>query len=342
MKSKLSRILLVFLTAILLSACSPQQPEVTQTPTQTIKPTLKPTPSILSKTTGLPIPNEREYKPVAVMIENSPACRPQTGLQAADVVYEAPVEGCTRFMCIYNDNLPEKVGPVRSARIYFIKAQQEWDSAYVHFGGASSGQANVYGSSSSHINTRIDFIKGNYNSYYWRSREKSSPHNVFTNVEKCQSLMKEESTGRTLTFDQDKVYEGKSITEVTLPFYSGEVTYKYDSKKDKLIRYMNGKEFIDAATDSAVEVQNLVVQYHKFYHGNELYGRWLCDQLGSGKADFFIGGVHIEGTWSRKSYDSPTIYKDSEGNEIVLKRAIHGLHYIQIKILVLHMIQNNN
>ena len=85
-----------------------------------------------------------------------------------------------------------------------------------------------------------------------------------------------------------------------------------------MLRYMNGKEFEDRDTDKAVEVQNLIVQFNKFYHGSELKGRWLCDLLGEGAADFFIDGIHIEGTWERDDYDSPTIYEDSDGNEIVL------------------------
>jgi hypothetical protein len=304
-----------------IAVSTPEPPTSTLqlAPQPTPEPTPESTPAVRSYTTGIPVAALGEYKPIGVMIENAPAARPQYGLQAADIVYEAPVEGCTRFFCIYNDTLPEKVGPVRSARIYYLQIQQEWDCAYVHFGGPSSGKANVYKSSSDSIKTRIDFIKGKYNDYYWRDKNVSAPHNAFTDVQKCQTLVKEESKVRSFLYADTPQYTGTSVAEVVLPFYAGEVTYKYSAEKDVLERYMGGKPFTDATTDETVAVKNLIVQYCKFYHGGEDKGRWLAELVGTGKAEFFIGGKHIDGTWSRDSYEAPTVYKDGSGNEIVLQ-----------------------
>lgn len=323
--------LLAILFLIVFCSCAPQvSDEPSTSPSQTIEPTsetaMEPTPEptvtpepvLRSYTTGFPIEAQPVYKPLGVMIENSTAARPQYGLQTADIVYEAPVEGCTRFFCIYNDTLPEKVGPVRSARLYYIKMQQEWDCAYVHFGGPESGKSNVYLASSDHIETRINFIKGTYNDYYWRDSNKPAPHNAFTDIEKCQEIIEQESTVHTFQYANKIQYAGQDVSKIILPFYSGEVTYNYDADRNLFLRYMGEKEFKDAETNKAVEVQNLIVQYNRFYHGNEVKGRWLCDQLGSGNADFFVGGKHIEGTWERETFDTPTIYKDNDGNEIVL------------------------
>ncbi len=310
---------LVFLLVVLMcvSACS--------SPAQTAEPTIEPTPTataaIRSKTSGRVLETEVEYKPIGVMIENSSAARPQTGLQAADVVYEAPVEGSiTRFLCIFNDTLPEVAGPVRSARVYYMRLQQEWDCAYVHFGGSEYGVANVNAEEiSKHINTRINFIKGNYNDYYWRSSNRSAPHNAYTNVQKLQPLMEQEAQGRTFLFDENVSYNGEAFSQVTLPFYGSEATYKYDESRDLLIRYQGSKDFMDAATDSPVTVQNLIVHFAHFHRDGLPSGLRLCDLVGTGKAEYFIGGVHIVGTWERTSFDSPTVYLDGDGNEIVLR-----------------------
>ncbi|MGY1746742.1 DUF3048 domain-containing protein [Blastococcus sp. SYSU D00695] len=54
---------------------------------------------------------------LAVKVENSPAARPQTGLDAADVVWEEVVEGgISRYVAVYQSTLPPAVGPVRSIR----------------------------------------------------------------------------------------------------------------------------------------------------------------------------------------------------------------------------------
>lgn len=64
-----------------------------------------------------------KQRPLAVMIENSTDARPQSGLTSADIVYETVAEGgITRFMALfYCNSLSDiQVGPVRSARTYFI------------------------------------------------------------------------------------------------------------------------------------------------------------------------------------------------------------------------------
>ena len=69
--------------------------------------------------TGLPDPTGQSLtRPaLSVKIENAPEARPQTGLQNADVVYEQIVEdGITRFMAVFNSNIPDVIGPVRSVR----------------------------------------------------------------------------------------------------------------------------------------------------------------------------------------------------------------------------------
>lgn len=68
--------------------------------------------------TGLPIDRDVAERPALVVkIENSPRARPQSGLDAADVVIEELVEGgITRFVAVLHATLPEAAGPVRSAR----------------------------------------------------------------------------------------------------------------------------------------------------------------------------------------------------------------------------------
>ena len=67
--------------------------------------------------TGVGSSTEAEGRAVAVMINNHPAARPQSGLNKADIVYEVLAEGdVTRFLAIFQSEQPDSVGPVRSAR----------------------------------------------------------------------------------------------------------------------------------------------------------------------------------------------------------------------------------
>jgi hypothetical protein len=78
--------------------------------------------------------------PIAVMIENHPEARPQSGLSKADVVYEVVAEGgITRFMGLFLcEEPPQFVGPVRSARTYYLDWLSEYNAFYAHVGGANT------------------------------------------------------------------------------------------------------------------------------------------------------------------------------------------------------------
>ena len=91
-----------------------------------------------AKLTGLQVPFDVNKRPVvAVMIENSPDARPQSGLLDAGVVFEAVAEGgITRFLTLFQDTQPTYVGPVRSARPYYIRWMLGFDAAYAHAGGS--------------------------------------------------------------------------------------------------------------------------------------------------------------------------------------------------------------
>jgi hypothetical protein len=81
--------------------------------------------------------SEEEFtkRPVLVTINNHPKARPQSGLASADIVYEMVAEGSvTRLLALYQSELPERIGPVRSARDYFIEIASGLDAFYVAHG----------------------------------------------------------------------------------------------------------------------------------------------------------------------------------------------------------------
>lgn len=90
-------------------------------------------------------------RPLMVMVENHQDSRPQSGLQTADIVYEAIAEGgITRFMGVFycgqvagSEANKYDVGPVRSARTYFLDLASEYSDypLYNHVGGANCSAA---------------------------------------------------------------------------------------------------------------------------------------------------------------------------------------------------------
>ena len=78
-------------------------------------------------------------RPLAIMLNNTSAALPMSGVSNASVIYECPVEGrITRWMGIFEDWKDlERIGSVRSCRLYYLHFAQEFDSVYAHFGQAS-------------------------------------------------------------------------------------------------------------------------------------------------------------------------------------------------------------
>lgn len=269
-----------------------------------------------------------DYRPIQIQIDNEATGRPQYGIQDADVVYEALIEGAdTRLSAIFNDILPQKVGPVRSSRVYFQLVQNEWDSIYVHDGGPyveAWPDSYIYSpENGGDMKVRIDGTRQSDNKMLWHQ----SAALAYANVQEIESEKNYQRTQRNPMFqfnDNPDYSKNQDFTKVDIPFTgaSGEnqVEYKYDKSSDKLIRYNYGQPFMDATTNKPVEIQNVIVEYVKdtpLAAGEG--GRILLGVVGNGKAEFFIGGKHMTGTWSKTDRHAGTVYKLSDGSNLVLK-----------------------
>ena len=319
---------------MLLSACSGQTTAPTSTASVTTQVT-KPTPSVsVSKSVTTGKATNKEYAPVAVMIENEKSARPQSGLQSADIVYEGHMEGkITRFFCIFNDNMPAKVGPIRSARTYWVKLQQEYGSIFVHFGGPEgTSSTNVYTMFKNlTIPKRVDGLTMvnttlNGEKIMWRDSARKAPHNAYANLEVIRKYYNDnEPSARGFSFSETAQYNGSEAATVTLNFESdSKVIYKYDSASQVYKRSQGTTPFTDKETGKQVEVKNVIVQIVKEKLVDDQHYDITLE--GSGKAIFFLDGKKMEGTWEKSTMQSRTIFKDDKGNEIVLRPGNTWVH----------------
>lgn len=75
---------------------------------------------------------------VAVKIDNTSAARPQLGLAEADHVWVQEVEaGITRLVAVFHTTLPQKVGPVRSARSTDVELLSAYGAPLLVYSGAN-------------------------------------------------------------------------------------------------------------------------------------------------------------------------------------------------------------
>lgn len=301
------------------------QPPVSTAPTATYTPD-----GTKSVTSGLD--KTGPYKPIAVMIENTVAARPQKGMGKADIVYELLVENAsmTRFMCVFNDNLPKNVGPVRSSRPYYIDLADEYGGAYCFFGGPEYKPASIYTRlKNSPLKIVANGITGKWGKYYWRSKDRKAPHNVYTDLTRIAELFEELPAAFHFRFDAGAVMAGDDVTKINIPYNKTTLNtdYVYDPQTKKYNRLVNKKPFMDGLDNTPITVTNVIVQNAKLTFTGDYKGRVAIDLIGKGDADVFSGGKHVKATWEKKDAVSPTVYRNEAGEEITL---LPGNTWVQV------------
>lgn len=240
--------------------------------------------------------------PVAVMIENHVDSRPQSGLARANLVFEAEAEaGITRFMAIFTsgDKIDE-IGPVRSARAYYVDWAREFASLYVHCGGSPEALTKIIKDKVLDFN---EFYKGEY---FWRDKKRFAPHNVYTSstlLDKYLSGRKlEEGKFESWKYKDDLPLEQRQATStINIEFRTKDffVEWVYDKAMNDYVRYMAGKKHIDK-NEEEVRAKNVAISYIKSQAYDEA-GRLKMDNIGSGKAVICLDGKCQEGIWEKKT-----------------------------------------
>jgi hypothetical protein len=269
-------------------------------------------------------------KAIAVMIGNTSEARPQSGLSLADVVYEIRVEGgITRLMAIFSSQFPQKVGPIRSIRIPFVQKVNEWKIGIVHYGGASTGLGDALGLlDQSKPVIRYDGVKGINNEFFFRSSDRSAPHNAYIKLEEAVIKAPTMKLTEKLLFTDEPIVgiEQLDFDIVYESYYS--INYRFDDKTLKYTRSINNEVQIDAYNDEIIQVKNVIVQSvsHRIV---EDVGYVLIDFKKSGNAEYFIEGIHSSGTWEYNSETKSTEYYDESGNSVKLRP---GNTWIQVAL----------
>jgi len=270
--------------------------------------------------------------PLAIMIENHTQARPQAGLIKASVVYEAMAEGgITRFMGIFGTNDVEVVGPVRSARPYYVDWAEGYNAYYAHVGGNATALDQIKADSV------LDLNQFSYTAPYWRDRSSdvSSEHTMFTSTSKLRIQANENGYSTANNFTRYKFKddpEKGSEAAKTLPqaqkitvdisSYNYNIYFEYDRDSNSYKRFMASKAHNDRTSGGQITPKNIVVMtVNRSPHTTRINENgWLMDTIGTGKATIFIDGKEITGSWKKNSKSDREIFYDQDGKEIIFNR----------------------
>ena len=294
-----------------------------------------------------------QHRPLGVMIENHEDARPQSGLSSADVIYEAVAEGgITRFLAVFYCQDAGIVGPIRSARTYFLDFISEYGSnpLYTHVGGANAaGPADAL--------SQIDeYGWGGYNDMnqfsigfpvFWRDYNRlghpaATEHTMYSTTQKLWDFAKN-SRGLTnvdkngdswdknfvkYSFKDDaSVSDRPTSQKVHLEFWSSTPSYFvdwiYDKTSNLYKRVNGGKPHIDLDTGKQLTAKNIVVLYMRQSHALDGYEdniHLLYADKGTGNALVFRDGKETKATWEKDSRTSRTLLFDTNGKPIKFDR----------------------
>lgn len=262
-------------------------------------------------------------RPIAIMIDNHSDAWPQAGLQQAYMVYEIVVEGGeTRLMALFKGVDVEKIGPVRSARHYFLDYAMENDAIYTHFGESPQADSDIRKYS---IN-EIDGIAEDGTTFK-RVKDKASPHNAVTSIDKLIESAKNKKFKMTsnkesvLNYVTDEVNleDGQEAISVTIPHSQLQtVKYVYDEENKVYKRQARGKEQTDWDTKETITTKNIIVTFCDNYtlSDAENKGRQGLKNIGTFEGYYITNGKAIKIKCIKNAREEQTTYQDLEGNEI--------------------------
>lgn len=292
-----------------------------------------------------------KHRPLGVMIENHQESRPQSGLTSADVVYEAVAEGgITRFLAIFHCQDAGIIGPVRSARTYFLDFVSEYGDfpLYTHVGGANtSGPADA-------LSQIEDYGWQTYNDInqfsvgfptFWRDYERlghpvATEHTMYSTTQKLWEVAKTrkltnmngdgdkwDSTFIPYKFKNDSPASAPSANKISYDIWDGykeySVVWNYDKTTNSYFRSNGGKKHLDKNDSKQVSSKNVIVLFMRESRANDGYEgnlHILYGTKGTGNAVVFLDGKRINGTWSKKDRESRLLLRDSLGRNIELNK----------------------
>lgn len=308
MKNKMKMLFLLAIALLVVTACSktPKTESPEQEPSND-GPEKVEGEQYIAPFTGMQSEEEQTLRPVLATINNHPLARPQSGISDADIVYEVLTEGdTTRLLALFQSELPEEIGPIRSARDTFIHIAKGLDAFYVAHGYSPDALALLKSGEVDHVNGMQ-----HDGTLFERSSDRKAPHNSYTSGESIKTAAENISASMVIdkmpslsfheSIESAKIGDGASTVVVqngSHPNFTS--TYAYDEENGTYSRTVNDELTVDHANDEQVELSNILV-FEAEHQTIDDEGRQAIDIESGGKGLLFHAGVVKEIEWENKN-----------------------------------------
>jgi hypothetical protein len=282
-------------------------------------------PPVLWPLTGKVATGPVDHPAVAVKIENSVAARPQTGLAAADLVWEEVVEGgITRYVAVYHSELPVEIGPVRSVRPMDPAIAAPLRGLFAFSGGQADFVAAIADAGLQTLSNDAGAVG------FHRLDTRSAPHDVYASP---RSLVAQADAGHAgpppRQFDVAAVGERSTAVLAGLPAAAVDLTlsgvshpsWHWKRSVGAWLRSEDGVPAVDA-DGTRLHAANVVV-----LRVDVVNTRYLdpagnpvpeTELVGSGEALVASGGHVLAATWTKRAEGAPVVLTTGSAGSVRL------------------------
>ena len=282
--------------------------------------TTLPAPEVMPLT-GLPITDAAvSIRPALVAkIDNHPAARPQSGLNAADIVYEENVEQLTRFAAVFHTNAPSSIGPIRSGRTQDVALFSAYlNPLFVWSGGNSKVTSEIKKSPLINMGALLAYKQGGYR----RESSRRAPHNLYADASKIYTLTPKGASRPPQQFayrgDSDAMpTSATSSAGLHLSMDGVQVSWIWDAASSSYMRWSGKDKHLDA-DKTQVAAKNVVVMYMVYKASSADVRSPEAQSVGEGDAWIYTNGSLVKGKWARALATDAFTLTDTAGAPIKL------------------------
>lgn len=275
---------------------------------------------------GLPVTDDLDRRVLAVKIDNHCQARPQSGIEAAEAVFEVKVEASfTRFIALFHHSDSEYLGPIRSGRPTDPALLRPVDAMFA-ISGAQDWIARVI------VGAGVPLLGEDDGMF--RIGERRSPHNLYADTE----VLRAAAISRGYAddppppmFDFGEWQGGEPAGTVTLDWHSGNASI-WDWDGARWLRTIEAKadacfdsgphEWVDSEGEGAqIAVDTHIVIYGTAYVASPPGAGTAVpaiDTVGSNTALLFHQGEVIEGVWRRQDITEPFSFETIDGDPLLV------------------------
>lgn len=277
------------------------------------------------------IEEDKNDRPLAVMIDNEEGNYRHAGLQDSYVNYEMISDnGSTKILALYKDSEVALIGPVTTADHYFLDYAKEHKAVLTSYGMSEYTQKQIN-------DNNYDYIGKEDSKAFMQDKETSS-HNIFTSTSRIKEVSKNKNYKTTNTsnevfkYDEEEVdlqkkENSKKSSYINLKYTVNEIReYKYDSNNKYYLRSNNGEPDIDRSTEEQLHYKNIII----IYIATDTVPRENIldiNTVGSGEGYYVTNGYAVPIKWEKQNKKAKTIYRYKNSEEIKLNK---GNTFVQI------------